>query len=464
MNKIKSTKGITLISLVVTIIILLILAGVTIATLMGENGIIKRAGQAKEEYEKAQIAEQESLNELEKQLEDYNKGLPDNTKDTEAGTEVKIPSEWYSTTSAYVSTEDGSVVKKAVKVASVTAIATGNGETVPVPNGFYYVGGTINTGVVISDNPIDKNKYVNYTPTGEIKEGIPSGVAYNDDGTVNVENSELKGNQFVWIPVSAGGYVKKDWGKANATWERQTNTAELPQIEKYGGFYIGRYEAGTSNISLSTDINFASQNTASSWLNDNFSIRDGLNHTATGKITSKAGEVPYYHADYETALKLSNSMYQTDYVRSGLATGTMWDAMMKFIAGSDDTVVTASTWGNYTNGNVTYPTNKGRYAGVDSGNGTMTSAFTKIDGTYHYGIKTTAISEDIKKKNLYDVAGNLWEWTQEASYPNNTVESYMLRGGSFHNSYSGDPACYRAYDTATRTDTTCGFRPALYIK
>ena len=53
MNKIKSTKGITLISLVVTIIILLILAGVTIATLMGENGIIKRAGQAKEEYEKA---------------------------------------------------------------------------------------------------------------------------------------------------------------------------------------------------------------------------------------------------------------------------------------------------------------------------------------------------------------------------------------------------------------------------
>lgn len=124
MNKIKSTKGITLISLVVTIIILLILAGVTIATLMGENGIIKRAGQAKEEYEKAQIAEQESLNELEKQLEDYNKGLPDNTKDTEAGTEVKIPSEWYSTTSAYVSTEDGSVVKKAVKVAIVTAIAT----------------------------------------------------------------------------------------------------------------------------------------------------------------------------------------------------------------------------------------------------------------------------------------------------------------------------------------------------
>ena len=464
MNKIRSTKGITLISLVVTIIILLILAGVSINLLLGENGIIKRAGQAKEEYENAQIAEQETLNELEKQLGDYNKGLPNNTKDTEAGTEVKIPSEWYSTTSAYVSTEDGSVVKKAVKVASVTAVATGNGETVPVPNGFYYVGGTINIGVVISDNPADKNKYVNYTPTGEVKEGIPSGVAYNEDGTVNTENSELKGNQFVWIPVTANEYVKKDWGMANATWERQTNTAELPQIQKYGGFYIGRYEAGTSNINLSTGINFESQNTASNWANDSFSIRDGLNHMVTGKITLKAGEIPYYHADYETALKLSNSMYQTEYVQSGLVTGTMWDAMTKFIAGNDNTVVTSSTWGNYTNGNVTYTEGKGRYATVNSSNGAMTSTFTKSDGNYYYGIKTTAISEDVKKKNLYDIAGNLWEWTQEASYPNNTAESYMLRGGSFGYSYAAYPACYRGNNTAAGTSTYYGFRPALYIK
>ena len=86
MNKIKSTKGITLISLVVTIIILLIIAGVSINLLLGENGIIKRTGLAKEEYENVQIAEQESLNEAEKQLADYNKGLPDNTPNTEAGT------------------------------------------------------------------------------------------------------------------------------------------------------------------------------------------------------------------------------------------------------------------------------------------------------------------------------------------------------------------------------------------
>ena len=442
---------------------MLILVGVVINLTIGENGIIKRTEQAKEKYQNAQIAEQESLKELENQLLNYNKDLPDNTQDTEAGTEVKITTYWYTKTVEYVSTEDGELETREVKVASVTAIATGNGETVPVPNGFYYVGGKISTGVVISDNLADKNKYVNYTPQGEVKEGIPAGVAYHEDGSIDVENSELKGNQFVWIPCEVNEYVKKDWGKANATWERQTHISELLQIQKYGGFYIGRYEAGTSEIKLSTGIDFVAQNTATNWANDNFSIRDNLNHTITGKITTKAGEIPYYHADYETALKLSNQMYQTEYVQSGIATGTMWDAMMKYIAGSDDTVVAQSDWGNYTNGNVTYTAGKGRCATINLSNGAMTSVFTKSDGTNQSGIKTTAISENVKKKNIYDVAGNLWEWTQEAAYPS-TQESYMLRSGSGQNTYTAYPTCYRNNSPATYTHTYFGFRPALYIK
>ena len=334
-----------------------------------------------------------------------------------AGTVIDKPSDWTSK--------------------NITPIADGNAGTVPLPSGFYYVGGDISTGLVISDKQGD---------------------------TLDASGTSM-GNQFVWIPVEANNYKKMDLGKANANWEKQTNTAELPQIQKYGGFYIGRYEAGTSEITLSTGIDFAGQNTASGWQNSKFSIRNGLNQTSTGKITQKAGEIPYYHADYETALKLCNDMYQTEYIQSGLVTGTMWDAMMKFIAGGDDRIITSlSSWGNYNNGNVKYTIGNGRYAEINPDNGEMTSKFTTSDGQYHYGINTTAMSEDVKKKNIYDAAGNLWEWTQEASYPNNKSESYMLHGGSFKNSFSVNPACYRGYGAATGTHTTRGFRPALYIK
>ena len=476
-SKLKNQKAITLISLIVTIVILIILAGITISMTVGDNGIITRAREASNLYINAQEKEQAEINVLAEQLANGETGsdgnkLPENTKNTEAGTEVKLEPGWGTENVSYIRTKDGSEVKNVTKVSTVYAISVGEGNTVPVPKGFYYVGGTLSSGVVISDNKADKNKYAGI-------EDVPAGVIYNSDGTVkqeaNLTEEEKKtvilGNQFVWIPCEASEYKKIDWGKANATWETQTSGSELTQIQKYGGFYIGRYEAGTSNITLSTGINFAAQNTASDWQNDNFSIRDGLNHTVTGTITTKAGEVPYYHSDYFTALKLSNNMYNTNYVNSSLVTGTMWDIMMKYIANGDNTVVTSSKWGNCNNTstNVKYTAGIGRYATVDSSSGAMssgrmTSSFIKSDGSYHYGMKTTAISEDVKKKNLYDVAGNLFEWTQETAYPNNTAESYMIRGGSFHHSYSDRPVCCRVIATAAGTYTHSGFRPALYIK
>ena len=222
LNK-RNSKGITLIALIVTIIGILILASVSINILFGENGIIEKTKRARGEYNNSQIAEQQDLEEVEKQLAEYENTLPENTAQNpqNAGTQVKMPSSWYTTIPAYISTEDGKTIKRSVKVASVVAVATGNGETVPVPNDFYYVGGTISSGVVISDNKEDQNKYVD-----EENGDVPAGVVYNEDGTINKESSDLKGNQFVWIPVEANNYKKMDLGKANANWEKQTNTAE----------------------------------------------------------------------------------------------------------------------------------------------------------------------------------------------------------------------------------------------
>ena len=70
-NTLNSSKGITLIALVVTIIILIILSGISISMLTGQNGILTRAAEAKEKTEKAQAEEQSTLSELESQMNNY---------------------------------------------------------------------------------------------------------------------------------------------------------------------------------------------------------------------------------------------------------------------------------------------------------------------------------------------------------------------------------------------------------
>ena len=71
-------KGITMIALIITIIILLILAGVSIALLTGENGLIKKAELAKQKSEEAELEENETLGDYESKISEY----IDNSKDT----------------------------------------------------------------------------------------------------------------------------------------------------------------------------------------------------------------------------------------------------------------------------------------------------------------------------------------------------------------------------------------------
>ena len=229
-NLLKAKKGITLISLVITIILLIILAGIGINLSLGENGLFNKAKYAKNKYLNAQRQEEEGLNELYEELGLIGE-LSENTKETEAGKIVRMPNTWETILPRYVSDKDGSEVVPSKKVASVYAVSAGNGNTIPVPLGFYYVGGTIESGVVISDNKEDQNKYAG-------KEDV---------------SKELKGNQFVWIPCTINEYNKIDWGKESAKWPLETNTIEYMQIEKYSGFYIGRYEAGVATLNKETN-------------------------------------------------------------------------------------------------------------------------------------------------------------------------------------------------------------------
>ena len=119
------------------------------------------------------------------------------------------------------------------------------------------------------------------------------------------------------------------------------------------------------------------------------------------------------------------------------------------------------TWGNYNNTTLTEC--EGKYCIIDS-NGSMASDWeentTKTNRVSGYTLLTTGSTEEVKKKNIYDVAGNLWECVQETA--SGTYTSY--RGGGFGTTYTSYPTCYRFQGTFASAGADFGFRPILYIK
>ena len=495
----KENKAITLIALIITIIVLLILAGVTLNMIMGDSGIFKKAQIAKEETNYANAAEKvaiavsgsydktglnkeslkENINKIQGLYEkitevkydlkiivdgykftitEYGQitgekaavaTLPENTSSTTAGTEVRLLEGWGNQNVTYVKTSNGTEVTTLETVATVYAISVGNGDTVPIPKEFYYVGGTKDSGVVISDNPNDKDRYKGQEDVGK----------------------DLQGNQFVWIPCSKSEYTKRDWGYSNNIWDDITPAAEETQIQKYEGFYVGRYEAGASEVTLTNGKKIGEEQlSASGMQNSSYVIG---NTTLSSKPTSKANEIPYYHSDFTTAEQMSKRMYNTNYVNSGLITGTQWDVMLNFMSNETNKSVSNAgdsskytdlkancDWGNYNN--TTLNDCEGKYCIASA---SSTTAWKNNDTGSNrqstYVILTTGATEGVKKKNLYDVAGNLWEWTQESV---SSSSYYMLRGGSFASAYASNPACYRYCGTASLASTSCGFRVILYVK
>ena len=443
----KNKNGITLIALVITIVILVILAGVAINLTVGENGLLRKAKLAKEEYNNAVTSEEEQLNELYAYLTSGD--LPENTKENpqDVVTIVKLPANWETITPCEVSLTDGSIVTASAKVASVYAVSVGQGETVPVPKGFYYVGGTLDTGVVISDKEADsylKNKR---------------------DMSSHEDAINLIGNQFVWIPCNKKNYVKGSWSKGDISyWDTITNGAELTQIEKYEGFYVSRYEAGLPVGT--TEIKDKEQNTGSNPV-----------YNTVGVPQSKAGISPWNFIDWNKSQQSAQKMYEKNiYVSSSLITGTQWDVMITKIGSLTDnkgntlySLTDSASWGNYYTGDTNGFTFRGDVSEYKSGYQyafTAPTSTTKANSTY-YLLKTGASSHNLAY-NLYDVAGNLWEWTEENAYydaSSDLSNNRVLRGGAFSTNSSTESVCCRD-GSCSNSGTSCsmGFRIVLYMR
>ncbi len=425
-----------------TLIVMAIILGIALISNLtrSRNSLDKIIYDAKVEAEKALISSGEMIYTKDlgaisnRPLSDAN--LPENTNSTQQGTIVAPKENW--------------------NIETVTAISVGNGETVPVPIGFYYVGGDLNTGVIISDE--EEDKY----------DGIT-------DKTTWEYTTQLKGNQFVWIPCTEEEYKKSEvWNGitqgpgtlANTGWDKTTYTSELPQIRKYGGFYVGRYEAGLAKTI--TEFTSTQKNTGSNQV-----------YNKEGIPQARAGVIPWNFIDWTTSQKNSKNMYDTTSVSSGLITGTQWDVMLKKIVEKTDLTESDLTnsvnWGNHSNNSIEY---KGRLARTWYSSGWYLAAFgEKTEGntnSYSSGngdLLTTGASGQTEKYHIYDVAGNLWEWTDEASlYKAGTASEtnaqyHVLRGGECIDFSTTNPVCYRVGNgIVSHAEFSVGFRVVLYLK
>ena len=233
---------------------------------------------------------------------------------------------------------------------------------------------------------------------------------------------------------------------------------------------MGRYEAGlpTSQDGFTGEDAFTSA--LSSPANSLASTSPQYNSIKTP--ISKAGREPWNLVDYNNSWKSARKMYDTNSVKSNLITGTQWDVMINKIASTDSSksLTDSKTWGNhYTGEAFTYTGKAAEYKASDNklyGYGNIEQNKAKANNTYK--LLTTGASEHNKAYNLYDVAGNLWEWTEESAAHFNSIGTLatnrVCRGGSFYEVSNDSPVCFRGgYGSDTYILYSIGFRVVLYI-
>ena len=163
------------------------------------------------------------------------------------------------------------------------------------------------------------------------------------------------------------------------------------------------------------------------------------------------------------AVYLSNNLYPSinvDYgVASMLCTGACWDAVLDFVKDSNHNVTSSSSWGNYFDSEI-YKVYRGSlyqnsaWSLADTTNGTEVTKNKSI-------LLTTGATERNSSKNIYDLAGNCYEWTTEAHYTFKRV----LRGGNYNGYGSTAPPSDRgSYGPDVSSYLGYSFRPTLYIK
>ena len=458
--KIKQAKGITLIALVITIIVLLILAGVTITMLTGENGILNQATNAKNATDKSEFEEQVSLAVMAAKT---NKTGSINTSDLE--TELNKIS------GAEITKSANNELPWTVKKGSYEVTITADGVT------------TNTTGKDDSKKDEDTRTVIEQATEAKPEGSTIDSATNENTGIVMIDGNQ---NEWVWVEVPATVFTsatsstdydkikadliayasdyRKSWTDewyamdgstlVTASTEGLTESQKLlnngcgltyneyntkyqkmlSSIYTNKGFYIGRYEAGIAGSDENTSL-----------------ARYGRTEitSSSPKAVSKQNMIPYNYIRCREAQELANGM-STGNKTSSLMYGIQWDLVCKFleVKGNWDTTEktaqyyikeNSTSWGNYSNSSITL--SRGKYNTDPSSSSSIWTPFNTDTKNYvtlsktnsstsYFQLLTTGASEDTNKMNIYDFSGNEYEWTLEhaTSYTNRPCSS---RGGSY---------------------------------
>ena len=432
----KKNKGITLVALVVTIVVLLILAGVSINLVLGDNGIIAKAKEAQRKSAEASQNDLIGMNELAQQLGEKINGSTGSGSGN-GGTGGKTEPE----TVPYLPSDDFHY-DTSTSVDTGLIIADSNGNeyvwvVVPRTTAVYKTTGLGKTTFTDADYRSIETDLKNYTSTYGTTDDF-SDTWYADT------------NNEGWLTEAEYKTLKNDM---------------LKSVYENGGFYVGRYEAG---------------------IKENRTGEPGTN--SDGKYTiegmpaplSKADAYPYTWVTRTQAQNLAQNV-NSGTKASSLMFGIQWDLVLAFMS-KDKAKITSTeiltkdstTIGNYMN-SAFQLSQTGKYAiclnyvANSKWNTSTTVTANFVDASRKKIVQslegngilvTTGTSEQNKVMNMYDIAGNVVEWTLENSSP--TYAPCVYRGGGYDNiGSSRSSSSY--YDRYTdHTNDGIGFRVSLF--
>ena len=420
------SKGITLIALVIIIIILLILAGITIGALAGDNGLIKRAQDAKNNTLDVQNLENATFGDLE------------NLIDSSTGT-----------ANGGNGGNGGGSGNQGQAITGVTTTVTN--PAAAIPTGGTIIQGDATKGIVMQDS--NKNEWV----WVEVPKTIYTNSEYLTDATTPTSNTDYTNIEKI-MQNYASDYRDSDYsdiwyseaqhGFASAEAYNTAKNNMLKSVYDNGGFWIGRYEAGNANATKNNTTIASDRDDA---------------YIAANPAVIKADQIPYNYVTCKRAQTLSKNL-ATGGKTSSLMFGIQWDLTCRFLKEKTDLTLAdiktdSKSWGNYNNATINLA--KGKY---NTNPGSSSSIWTAVTAGAKNGqmLLTTGASEDTNKMNIYDFAGNEWEWTLE-QYTISSSYPCAVRGGYYH--------CHGSYGPASSHDSNStsgsnyggiGFRPALY--